>query len=341
MGWLGLEGVCAACDDVPAASHVTACTWDDCPHTLPSLPPPHTLDVHAPVARWALPHPPPPSHDAHPVMLSLQPLFALPVFVGQVGVTQIILAISYRPDVMMEFLREIESLVRRGLGGRGEGCCGVGMYVCPLGGVVRTPSPHPTPTHPRSPTLDWRLALDVITLQHHVSIICSQETVPLGTGEWVCQCSPGFSLHRVFLHPPRPRPLLPHLVWGLLTLCTAGPLALAREHLETADHFFVFNRYGEMNRGVWLRCPPNSSDHPLCPCTCATVTLHALHSDVTCEYPLEALLEFHKGHGKEGTIMVRAVCGSPRQCHVPGLPTQVTAASPPPPPPTIMRWWHR
>jgi hypothetical protein len=31
--------------------------------------------------------------------------------VTQVGVTQIILAISYRPDVMMEFLREIESLV--------------------------------------------------------------------------------------------------------------------------------------------------------------------------------------------------------------------------------------
>ena len=29
----------------------------------------------------------------------------------QVGVTQIVLAISYRADVMLEFLREIESLV--------------------------------------------------------------------------------------------------------------------------------------------------------------------------------------------------------------------------------------
>ncbi len=32
--------------------------------------------------------------------------------VVQVGVTEIVLAISYRADVMMEFLREIESLVR-------------------------------------------------------------------------------------------------------------------------------------------------------------------------------------------------------------------------------------
>jgi len=54
---------------------------------------------------------------------------------------------------------------------------------------------------------------------------------------------------------------------------TAGPLALAKEHLKTAAGrpLFVFN------------------------------------SDVTCEYPLQELLSFHEAHGKEGTIMVTQV----------------------------------
>lgn len=52
---------------------------------------------------------------------------------------------------------------------------------------------------------------------------------------------------------------------------TAGPLALARQHLSDGEPFFVFN------------------------------------SDVTCVYPLKALLEFHKSHGKEGTILVTKV----------------------------------
>jgi mannose-1-phosphate guanylyltransferase len=54
---------------------------------------------------------------------------------------------------------------------------------------------------------------------------------------------------------------------------TAGPLALARDAL-TADGneiFFVFN------------------------------------SDISCTYPLQSLLDFHKKHGKEGTIMVTPV----------------------------------
>jgi len=57
-------------------------------------------------------------------------------------------------------------------------------------------------------------------------------------------------------------------------LGTAGPLALAREILAgdgSSDPFFVFN------------------------------------SDVTCSYPLEKMLAFHKAHGKEGTIMVTKV----------------------------------
>lgn len=55
--------------------------------------------------------------------------------------------------------------------------------------------------------------------------------------------------------------------------CAAGPLALARKHLEdgSGDPFFVFN------------------------------------SDVTCEYPLKDLLAYHRSHGKEGTIMVTKV----------------------------------
>ncbi len=45
-------------------------------------------------------------------------------------------------------------------------------------------------------------------------------------------------------------------------LGTAGPLKLAEEHLSDGDPFFVFN------------------------------------SDVTCEYPLKQLLDFHRKHGR-------------------------------------------
>lgn len=54
---------------------------------------------------------------------------------------------------------------------------------------------------------------------------------------------------------------------------TAGPLALAKDIL-TADGnemFFVFN------------------------------------SDINCTFPLQALMDFHKQHGKEGTILVKQV----------------------------------
>jgi len=54
-------------------------------------------------------------------------------------------------------------------------------------------------------------------------------------------------------------------------LGTAGPLALAREHLSDGDPFFVLN------------------------------------SDVICSFPFTKLLEFHKSHGGEGTIMVTQV----------------------------------
>lgn len=57
-------------------------------------------------------------------------------------------------------------------------------------------------------------------------------------------------------------------------LGTAGPLRLAKDLIKKdnpAQLFFVFN------------------------------------SDVICEYPLEKLIEFHKAHGKEGTILVTKV----------------------------------
>ena len=55
---------------------------------------------------------------------------------------------------------------------------------------------------------------------------------------------------------------------------TAGPLRLAKEHIVTDNPSglcFVFN------------------------------------SDVSCDYPLEKMIEFHKSHGKEGTILVTEV----------------------------------
>ncbi|EGT40074.1 hypothetical protein CAEBREN_32177 [Caenorhabditis brenneri] len=54
-------------------------------------------------------------------------------------------------------------------------------------------------------------------------------------------------------------------------LGTAGPLALARKHLEGDDPFFVLN------------------------------------SDVICDFPFKQMIDFHKDHGKEGTIAVTKV----------------------------------
>jgi len=54
-------------------------------------------------------------------------------------------------------------------------------------------------------------------------------------------------------------------------LGTAGPLALARDHLSDGDPFFVLN------------------------------------SDVICDFPFAELLQFHKAHGGEATILVTQV----------------------------------
>ena len=102
-------------------------------------------------------------------------------------------------------------------------------------------------------------------------------------------------------------------------LGTAGPLALAREHLDngSGEPFFVFN------------------------------------SDVTCEYPLKELLAFHKSHGAEGTLLVTRVeepskygvvsgvggCGARARCGR-GSP-RLASTRPPPSPSRAPRWCTR
>lgn len=55
------------------------------------------------------------------------------------------------------------------------------------------------------------------------------------------------------------------------SFCSAGPLALARDHLNDGEPFFVLN------------------------------------SDVICDYPLKAMLDSHKDRGAEATLMVTKV----------------------------------
>ncbi len=60
----------------------------------------------------------------------------------------------------------------------------------------------------------------------------------------------------------------------IFSIKIAGPLKLAEETLtkdNNDDLFFVFN------------------------------------SDVICEFPLQKMVDFHKAHGKEGTIMVARI----------------------------------
>ncbi len=68
----------------------------------------------------------------------------------QVGVTEVVLAVNYRPETMIEAIRELEAKVRR------CGCVGA------EGGRVAARS---TPQYP-------------------IKVVCSQETEPLGTGAW-------------------------------------------------------------------------------------------------------------------------------------------------------------
>jgi mannose-1-phosphate guanylyltransferase len=90
--------------------------------------------------------------------------------------------------------------------------------------------------------------MEVEAKRLNIKITLSQETDPLGTGE-----------HLNFLK------------FFMMIFCSysAGPLALARNHLQgDAEPFFVLN------------------------------------SDVICEFPFEDMIKFHKDHQCEGTICV-------------------------------------
>ena len=90
---------------------------------------------------------------------------------------------------------------------------------------------------------------------------------------------PNFKSYNVYTLPvwKVPHRLPPNILWWwikwsvfiILFLFPAGPLALARDILAKNDEpFFVLN------------------------------------SDIICDFPFHDMLQFHKNHGKEGTIVV-------------------------------------
>lgn len=169
----------------------------------------------------------------------------------QVGVDEVVLAVNYKPEAMMEALNGMVEKVcacARVVGGRGVRVCawlfvhgmGTGAHLVTLRCVVlrhpstASPCVAPARRHPWAPVRGGRLS-------HTAQGSCTIGVVAHRRGSPPC-CFPA-----------------------------AGPLALARKHLDdgTNSPFFVFN------------------------------------SDVICRYPLKKFLEFHNNHGKEGTILVR------------------------------------
>lgn len=76
--------------------------------------------------------------------------------------------------------------------------------------------------------------------------------------EFIIACQKQHNIKIVCSHEPEP-------------LGTAGPIAFAKDFLQTAEPFFVFN------------------------------------ADVACAFPLEDLIAFHKRHGREGSLFVTKV----------------------------------
>lgn len=100
----------------------------------------------------------------------------------QVGVSEVVLAVNYQPEVMMEALKAIEDKVR-------VHCTWTSRAALHMTGVLRT-SP---PCFP-------------CVFQYGIKVTCSQETEPLGTGEaskisWLpaaggsLKCVPPSTLH--------------------------------------------------------------------------------------------------------------------------------------------------
>jgi len=114
---------------------------------------------------------------------------------------------------------------------------------------------------------DMAQALKAMEEKYKIKLTVSLEEEPMGTGVRPCCAGPVAASSCCRCCEYFDRALRA----ALTLVCAAGPLALARAHLSDGEVFFVFN------------------------------------SDVTCEYPLKEMLEFHRKHGGEGTICVTRV----------------------------------
>lgn len=83
-------------------------------------------------------------------------------------------------------------------------------------------------------------------------------------------------------------------------LGTAGPLALARDHLmkETENNAITNNNSNNSNSNNNNNSNSSHSDE---------VPFFVLNSDIICDYPFQAMIDFHQKHGKEGTVVLTQV----------------------------------
>lgn len=79
-----------------------------------------------------------------------------------------------------------------------------------------------------------------------------------------------------------------------IPLGTAGPLALAREQLLNEGQ----NNTTTTANGTGKQDSNNNGND---------VPFFVLNSDIICDYPFQKMIEFHKSHGAEGTIVVTRV----------------------------------
>lgn len=80
-------------------------------------------------------------------------------------------------------------------------------------------------------------------------------------------------------------------------LGTAGPLALARHHLLDKDDNGVI-----LNNNIYNNVQGTNGF-----CTHGDVPFFVLNSDIICDYPFQKMIDFHKSHKAEGTIVVTRV----------------------------------
>lgn len=93
-------------------------------------------------------------------------------------------------------------------------------------------------------------------------------------------------------------------------LGTAGPLALARDQLldrisENGAINKCFSNHNSTVNNNTLH--EDQHDYPYNPAQGDDVPFFVLNSDIVCDYPFQAMLDFHKTHKAEGTIVVTRV----------------------------------